>query len=364
MLTHQIMQVLLAITVPEVAINQDALQAKNNFTHQVQEIAQPINAQTAAPIVGLAPLGGTKISALKELNLDGLVIIDWDRPGSPETIQHTYHDGDLRNDLISALTESLNNGAMSTSTVMKASISAQILSRLWYEMNVSSVKIQYYLPKNAFTSSQQLSLWDGSVVADEDTPLITRFTFEYQQQPKEIIFISAKVTSDRVTWRHSLPVDILQNLAPQKYQWVYLSADGLIFFSGKEDNGMRAGNQELLSLLNDGAGVVLVYPHANMYTSCDPQLAFDGIQPMCGRGDLEKWGLKNVARLPANQQFKVFGYSGYASNDEIRVYINDNHGAKNVNRSAEIFSLKDFTQVGDAYVFDITGYQSVTNVKR
>ena len=86
---------------------------------------------------------------------------------------------------------------------------------------------------------------------------------------------------------------------------------------------MRNGNQELLSMLSGGGGVILDYPHAGFYTSCDPAQAFDGIQAMCGRGDLEKWGLKVVARLPANQQFRIFGYSGLP-NDEIKVYLNFN----------------------------------------
>lgn len=354
MLTQQIMKILLSLAVPEVEIHQDALLARNTFTHQVQEAAQPINAQSARPHLGIAPLGGTKITALDELNLDGLVIVDWDRPGTPDTIQKTFADNELRMNLANALKESLNYGSMSTSTVMKASVSAQILSRLWYELHVASVKVQFYLPKNSLPSSRDIKSWDGSVMHDEDVPLFTRFTFDYHHQRKEIIFISAKITSDQVEWRHSLPVDVLQNLAPQKYQWLYLSADGLIFFSKKDNNGMRKGNQELLSLLASGGGVLLDYPHADTYTNCSSENTFEGINAMCGRGDLEKWGLKVTARLPVNQQFSIFGYTGFAADDEIRVYMKGKDSLSNeAMRGAEIFSVNELTQVGEDYEFDL-----------
>lgn len=346
------------LTVPKVDIDQKVQVAKAEFARRLQEIARPMNRHFARPILGIAPMGGTKLTAFKELGLDGLVIIDWDRPGTPDMIRKTFEDPDLRAKLIYSLQEGLNFGGMSTSTIMQTPISAQLLARLWYELDVSSVRVQFYLQKNVAHPAQNIQLWDGSPVGDGDIALVTRFLFNYHNQPKELVYISSKVTADSVTWRDALPMEILQSLAPEGYLWGYLSADGLIFFSKKSDNGLSKGNHEFLDLLSVGGAVVLDYPQLPAYTKCFPTNVYDGITSMCGRADLENWGLKVIERLQLSQH--VFGYVGFTPKDEVRIYLKSYNTVKNTFiSSGTIFSMSNLTQMGDDYNFELTGEKIV-----
>lgn len=344
------------LSVPEIIIsapNNQALQvAKGQFIQQLQETVLPINQQYNGPILGFAPFGASKITAFKELNLDGLVIIDWDRTGSPTAIEKTFEDESLRRLLIRALEEAFVGGCMSSSTIMETAVSAQILARFWLELEVSSVRVQFYLPKNVTLPAPGLQLWDGPIMEDRDVPLITRFLFNYHNQPKELVYISSKVTSDSVTWRESLPVKLMQSLAPNKFHWGYLSADYVGFFSKKHDNGLNKANQEFLDLLADGAGIILDYPYYGAYTSC--RGPFDGMTLMCGREALEHWGLKLVKNM--QHLSYVFGYIGLTSQDEVRIYVKPHHTNKPVfTKGREIFSLDDFIQIGDEYEFELKG---------
>lgn len=346
------------LRIPEVSINPDFQSASDTFTQQLQDTAASVNQQSGHPVIGLAPLGGSRINAFKELDLDGLLILDWDRTGSPAAIQKNFTNHAQREKLTEVLTAALNQGAMSTSTVMDSTLSAQILGRLWYELGVSSVRVQFYLPGNSGlpVKDKNIQLWDGQPVGDDDVPLITRFLFDYQGQPKELVYISVKITSDTAARKHALPVDLLRQLAPGKFNWGYFSADGLIFFSKKTDNGLNNGNREFLDALADKAAIVLDYPQGPDYTNCAEP--FDGITPMCGRADLETWGLRLVKTLPVSAT--VFGYSGLTDKDEVRVYAKPERSMPAVRdntAAATIFSFAGMEQIGDEYEFKIVKNQ-------
>lgn len=339
------------ITVQKVFTDKEIEVAKTFFAQQLRAISVPINQRYAGPILGIAPLGGSKVTAFKELGLDGLLIVDWDRPGTPATIQRTFMDPNLQKKLREALTLAFNSGAMSSDVVMQVSVSAQLLARLWYELDVKSVRVQFYVPKAVAAQASGIQLWDGPPMGDTDFPLVTRFIFNYRNQPKELVYVSSKITADGVNWRNALPMEILKNLAPGKFHWGYLSADGLIFFSKKYDNGMIKGNQELLDLLAENAGIVLDYPYASYYTNCLPKNMFEGIASMCGRADLENWGLHMVKRLTNNK--RVFGYIGLTPMDEVRVYVKSDKTITHRKEQKAIFSFTGLSQVGSAYEFKL-----------
>lgn len=334
----------ITVLVPAVTIDEKKKQARDEFIHHVSHAAASMNAKNQGPVIGFAPLGGTRVTAFKELNLDGLVIVDWDRTGTPAAINAAFEKPELARSLAETLKESLNQGGMSTNTVMHANISAQILARLRYELGVSDVCIQYY--KNDL--SVDLSSWDVNDVVRADHPaLITRYLFTCEGKPRELVYVSSSITSDNVTSRDALPLAILQNLAPDKFNWSSLCADGLIFFSENEKNGLRKGNQELLQMLCKNSGIMLDYPYGEAYHT---PYAFDGITGMDGRAELERWGLRERDRFLA-KGMHLFGYAGFDGRDNVRLYEKTDGSEKHAQTA--IFKVDDFEKVDQDYVYHL-----------
>lgn len=347
------------LPIPSVLIQDPAFQMQRKiFTQNLQNTVQIINQQFSHPILGFAPMGGSKVTPFKEIGIDGLIIIDFNKPGSPSTIEKTFRDQTLKSDLKLALCEAMNGGSMNTYVVMQTPVAAQILARLFYELEVTQVRVQFYLPKNDSDLYPNLSRWDGDEARDEDSPIITRFLFRYRNAPKEIIFITTNISSDTITWRSALPLDTIKKLAPYKFNWGYLSADGLGFFSKKNDNRLQRGNQEFLDLLKDKGGIILDYPLLDSYNECT-EFPVKYIQFMCGRADLEKWGLQRLQSFLITQKIgKVYGYSGSTDHDEVRIYRKSGTAKNFAGQETQIFSLQDFFQVGEDYEYELVAEPS------
>lgn len=285
-------------------------QAKSAFTQGLRKIAETVHAQVPGKHVALAPLGGTRISAFKELNVDGLVLLDWSRPGSPADVQKAFGVGSAA--LRKSVQAALDGGGMDTGDVLASPMAAQILARLRAELGVSEVTVSSYALPGSRVGLAALS---GEPLEASDPPLVTRFAFDWEGAPRELCLVSYRVSPDARAGRTPLPDAVLKGLVPGGFTWDYLSADGMAFFSGDEKNGLHGASVGLVEGLRPGGGVVLDYPRAD-YTKTGQQ--FDGITFMAGRAELESFGLQRLASLPAKSS--VFGYTGHHPADEVRVY--------------------------------------------
>jgi hypothetical protein len=254
---------------------------------------------------------------MAETDADELMILSWERPGTPANILDTFSR--QAETLASVLQTAVNSGSMSTSEVQKVPIAAQILGLLRIELGVKEAAVDYYLPGDAKVDFAQgerlLSLWTGDPVAAMDVPLLTVFSFTWQGRPRTILFYSWRLTPDTHPRPDALPMADLGRLKPQGFDWGYLSADGLMFFSALPDNHGRKADRQLLDALTPGGLVVLDYPLGDW---CHQPYAADGFWVMGGRAPLEDWGLQLVRNLPVTAP--VFGYSGITPNDRVCVY--------------------------------------------
>ncbi len=324
---------------------------QNNFSEQIKSTVDKINHSQV--IVALAPAGGSKITPFKQLDLDGLVIIDWLKTGSPQDIINAFSKPDLRHKLHKSVTEGLTNGAMNTSSVLATPLSAQIISRLHYELDAKNIVISYWLSKidksNLETKRINIdeNLWAHGLVNESDPVLATIYSFDMASSRKVLIVLSYLITSDYNLKRQSLPFTQLQDLAIQPYSWLYHSADGLFFFSNKDNNGLQLTSKKLLEMIKPGGGVILDYPTFFYYTdTCDN---YNNITSMCGRKNLEAYGLNLLQNINVTSSF-VFGYchAGKDLNDSVRIY--QKPGANYYSAINNLlFDFSKFEQVGDLY---------------
>jgi hypothetical protein len=307
----------MALHLPQVALDPGMQAAMARFKDSIRMAAQEVHSPTGGTTSVLAPAGGSKIRPMAETDADELVILSWERPGTPASILHSFgHQAGL---LASVLQAAGNSGSMSTGEVDQVPVAAQILGLIGIELAAGEVAVDYYLPEGApvdfSTGERLLSLWDGPPVTEADVPLLTVFSFPWQGRPRRILFYSWRLTPDTDARRDSLPVADLRRLKPRGFDWGYLSADGLMFFSALPDNhGLRADRQ-LLDALVPGGLVVLDYP---LGAWCHQPYDAGGFQVMGGRAPLEDWGLRLVRNIPVTEP--VFGYRGITKNDKVCVY--------------------------------------------
>ncbi|MDR3669786.1 MAG: hypothetical protein P4L36_03025 [Holophaga sp.] len=305
------------LNLPQVALEPGIQAALAQFKDAIRWAAQGVHSAPDRTTSVLAPAGGSKIRPMVETDTDELVILSWERPGTPASILHTFqHQANI---LASVLQAAVNSGSMSTGEVDQVPVAAQILGLIGIELAVREVAVDYYLPQGApveFSRGEGLlSLWDGPPVTETDVPLLTVFRFPWQGRPRRVLFYSWRLTPDTDARRDSLPVADLRRLKPRGFDWGYLSADGLMFFSALPDNqGLRADRQMLDALAPDGL-VVLDYPLGDW---CHQPYWAGGFRVMGGRAPLENWGLRLVRTIPVTEP--VFGYSGITRNDKVCVY--------------------------------------------
>ncbi|MBC7692680.1 MAG: hypothetical protein H7222_13040 [Methylotenera sp.] len=259
----------------------------------------------------VAPLGGTKITPLLELDLDQLVIVTDSYPGIPEEIEKQFNGGS--GDLASAVKAGILNGSMSTSDVLRVNASAQILSRLKLELGVGLVKIRYWNAANS-TVSTLASFADRSMEAG-DPGLLTTYDFTLGNRARQVVLLSGYIQGDASSGR-SFP-KLIQAVRPAAgFSWAYLSADGLGFFSANANNGFARANRELIGLLAGQGALVLDYPTSPAYWASQ---VFGGIHFMEGRKSLEGLpGLKHIETFKVGKP-GIFGYC-LKTGDEVRIY--------------------------------------------
>ncbi len=338
------------LNVPRVVLEPGIQAAMGQFRDSILKAAQGVPSPPGSTTSVLAPAGGSKIRPMVETNADELMILSWERPGTPAAILHTFnHQADT---LASVLQAAVNSGGMSTSEVDQVPVAAQILGLIGIELGVREVVVDYYLPEGAqvdFARGEQLlSLWTGAPVAETDVPLLTVFSFPWRGRQRRILFYSWRLTPDTQPRRDSLPMADLRRLKPQGFDWGYLSADGLMFFSALPDNQGRKANRQMLDALAPGGLMVLDYPLGDW---CHQPYRAGGFWVMGGRAALEDWGLQLVRNIPVTEP--VFGYSGTTNNDKVCVYQKPRAAAGPI-RSAP-FDFAHFIAMGATRHFALKG---------
>ncbi len=300
-----------AIQIPSVETK--LLAAKSQFATKTQTMARQTLLSPQSRLHVLAPFGGSKVTPILELNASSLTLLGWERPGTIEEILAAFRDH--RTDLKAALQSAMEGGAMSTSTVLSVSVSAQILGRIYLEFGVKDVDISFYVERNNPGSDRDLlAKWSGSHVENSDEPLLTDFAFYWNGALRHLVFVSWRISGDNHIGRDPLPSSLLNSMMTKGYDWAYISADGLGFFSKAAASATKA-NRSLLSLLRPGGLVILDYPQHAAYNTPDGDAEFTW---MAGRAPLEQWGLKQLWSIPLTEP--VFGYSGLAQGDSVKVY--------------------------------------------
>lgn len=305
------------LDLPRVAIDPGLQAAMARFREAIRLAARGAPASPDGSIRVLAPAGGSKLRPMLETHADDLFILSWERPGTPASIIRTFRQ--QAKPLAALLQSGVNSGSQSTEAVDQLPVAAQILGLIGIELGVREVAVAYYLPKGSpvdFSQGERLlALWDGPPVTETEVPLLTVFRFAWRGRPRRVLFYSWRLTPDTSPRREALPVADLHRLNPRGFDWGYLSADGLMFFSALADNqGLRADRQ-LLDALVPGGLVLLDYP---LGAWCHQPYWAGGFRVMGGRAPLEDWGLRRLRAIPVTEP--VFGYSGFTPNDTVCVY--------------------------------------------
>ncbi|MGE0172498.1 MAG: hypothetical protein AB7T49_06935 [Oligoflexales bacterium] len=332
----------------QINVGDDIRQAKEEFNADLVPAVTDINSSGSKKIA-IAPMGGSKVTPFKELDLDGLVIIDWLKPGTNSQIEKSFSAD--RETLTKVVREGLSGGSMSSTSTADTSLSAQILARLKLELGANNIRVSYWLLQEDVLKLTEAgiqvdqNLWSEGVVGKEDAIVATFFSFQVDGKNKELVMLSHIFTADEDLTRNPVPLKHLQDLAEGQYNWLYLSADGVAFFSKKLDNGLQGASKTFLGLLSPGSGVILDYPRLGAYNACDQ--VYDGISFMCGRSGLEGYGLDEIANIEISRN--VFGYSGLAPGDVVKVYKTT--GTRTLPekvRGSNIFDLSKFTEIGES----------------
>lgn len=344
-----------SLTMPLITLDQSYLAARRDFQNKIAGIVKPINLNDKQALTVFAPFGGTKVSPFAELNVDGLILMGWERPGSLASIEKAF--GRDKKILAASLNASQRAGAMSSSDVVAVSVSAQILGRLYLELGVTSVVMtQFVTRKSTLAQGSEESIlraWDGDTVSEDDDLLFTQFTFQWRGKQRELLFITHKIATDKASAAKAtgpIAADELVNLlgGASGFKWAYVSADGMALFSGTQSNGFERASAAVLRLVRTGGGVILDYPMLPAYNT--PQMDGDAIW-MGGRAHLSKFGLSLAESIPLKTP--LFGYSGHAAGDSVKVYRKMVKGpdADVEVMDAPIFSVAHLRKVGDATTF-------------
>ncbi len=318
------------------------------FVGTLRSEARKVQDNQQGPITVIAPFGGSRIAPFDELGAAGVVILDWDRPGSPEKVEAVFRDP--KSVLCASVKAGLEGGGMDTRDVMASPVVAQLMAKLEIELGVKEVNVSWHVPQESQEKSVAL---DGEPVSAAEGPIVTRLQFTWKGTPRELLLVSHRVTSDSTSGRSALPEALLKQIHPQGFSWGYFSADGLAFFSDDKHNGLHDASQKLADGLRDGGAIVLDYPKADFRHSGSKA---DGINFMAGRADLKEFGLKLTSKIDADGP--VFGYAGGHSDDEVRIYQKPVSAPKQHSelpqQESQLFNLSGLKQLGPSrhYTFE------------
>lgn len=337
----------------ELTIDDDIKTKKQLFKSEIKPYVDVVN-KSMVNNIAIAAFGGSKVTAFIELDLDGLIIIDYLKPGTKNEILDSYLNPIERDKLYKAVMEGINSGGMSTTTTNSTSLSAQIISRLKFELNATDIELQYLISKDDQKLLEQNNAkidqkyWSKGIISENEPTLLTLFSFKVDNNEKSLILLSYLATSDNNKEREQLPFTILKDLASNNYNWLYHSADGLVFFSDKDDNNMQEASRSLLKLIRNGGGVILDYPTKSYYrTFC---YVFNDITSMCARKDLEAYGVKLLSKTDLFS-WGIFGYCGPSDTgiDSVKIYQVQNTNRSYLNINKQPFDFSRFVQIGEAY---------------
>ena len=299
--------------------------------------------------VAVAPFGGSRITSLAELDLDGLVLIDWSSPGSRQEVLETFDQ--RKEELTSVLNAALNIGGMNTDDVLKIPLTAQVLARLQAELGVKQVEVRTYVLNSVSLPSSSVTGPGIEPGVSSPEPGVTRFRFRWRGRDREVLILTHAFFGDRPEGS-SWPGVSLQSLCPRGYHWAVLSADGVGFFSRSPENGLQAASRDLVRGLVPGGGVLTDVPTNKGYL--EGTQSFGGMDFMLGRADLGDYGLEAVAALEVPQGDRVFGYSGAGPEDRVVVFRKPasdiSADVAHSPSSTPIFDFSSATAVGSPYV--------------
>lgn len=302
------------------AIRPDPLReaALDAFAAELSACVAGGQAEAAQGRTVLAPFGGSKVRPFKELDARGVVLVGWERPGTPETVARAFAEPDRG--LRDVLERARWSGGMDTPDVMRVPLAAQVLGLLYLEMGVDRVELRYLRPPADApgpAAEPDRSAFDGAPLGDADPPLLLAFRFTWRGLPRTLVYLAYKISSDLLPDRDALPRKDLARLRPQGFDAAYLSADGLALFSAYPDNFGHRASAQVLETLAGGGVVVLDYPQADEYRRAffEPRLGF---WLLGGRALLKPWGLDLLRRIPVDQP--VFGYCGSTLGDCVLVW--------------------------------------------
>ena len=267
----------------------------------------------------LAPMGGTKIRAFRELGLRGLMILDMNPPGDAQLMKTAFKDSKF-------LTDSLKNGifgGMDTMMVRHSSPIAQILAKLSIELGVSESKVQFFRTSSLATS-----------------PDVVKIQFLWEGEPREILYVQ-KMLENNSSEQVSLLHDFLEKLKPSGFRYLYVSADGLALFNADPvGSGLEKTSKELLSSISNGGGVLLDYP---LDRKGEAQQIWHRYHML--RSDLTTIGLEKIATFYPNANFPIYGYS-LKPYEEVRLYAKPI--GKKLGQSTENgFFTRQLEQIGE-----------------
>ncbi len=325
------------VSVPGVS---DVNSAKRSFIQEVSQISRRLFGSGAKNAI--APFGGTKITPLIELDLDQLVIVTDSYPGTPDEIKDQFGIGNYN--LKRVLEGALRKGSMSTIDVQGVNVAAQILARLKLELGVNTVTMKYWTDHPLLFSRGEHSFREHKF-SPKDHPVATTFEFNYKGRLTKVVLISSYVHGDSMGEKSGIPKFVRHFTPHNGFDWAYLSADGLGFFSANPKNGFSHANQDLMSLVRTKGAILLDYPTDNEYHT--PQV-WGNVRFMEGRRDLGeipdmKWIKSIRVERPG-----IFGYC-FKVGDEVRIYQKTFSNNK-MNMNVRLDPLK---QVGEEVVWNL-----------
>lgn len=289
----------------------DVNSAKKDFIRELSFLSRQLfhmGTRTA-----LAPMGGSKITPLLELDLDQLVIVTDSFPGTPQEIKRQFDSGSYN--LKRVLENALRSGSMNTQDVQEVNIGAQILSRLKLEMGVQEVTMKYWTDKRAFELRGHHVMRERKL-SPQDTPVATTFDFKAGNRNLQIVLISASIVPDSFGDKSGVPDFVRYFMPGDGFHWIYLSADDLGFFSAHPDNGLNKASEDLIQLLKTKGNILLDYPTDNAFHT--PEVS-GGIRFKNGRKDLSEIQDVRLIRTIRVEKPGVFGHC-LKTGDEVRIY--------------------------------------------
>jgi hypothetical protein len=275
------------------------------FQHDTLELAAQVRKATGSASVAVAPFAGTRITGFRELDLDGLVMVDWSRPGTEAEVRKALADPSFWK------AQRQVEGGESSQGILDYPATAQILAKLQIVLGVTNVTVTHFAqPGDAPNLAQ-------GTVDSTTKPFVTRFDFVWQGKPRSIAFVSWAITGDSfIRGREPMPNQLLRELRPEGFAWAYVAADGVGFFSKDANNGLQSASRTMVRDLTPGGGVLIDDPHAPAHVAGNQ--SFSGIRFMRGRARLEPYGVRQIGALQPPEN--VYGYAGLDARDRVRAY--------------------------------------------